>query len=230
MYKYAFEGTVIVIGILFSFYIEEMRIESKNIEIKNELLSDLNRAVTNDLVQIENVQNLLSQSQIEINKIQRDIDNNHEQLSDVETIEKLISINVSVSFFPQDGVFTELVSSGSFELIKNKELKSKLLEIYNHQKERNYSISDEIDILMKEYTLAIYEHFRISIDYNSFDGEIYGRPILKDFIFDSDYYLSNEFYGMNSGIILFSYLYSRLLNDVKKSHEAILSLSLEEIS
>ena len=83
---------------------------------------------------------------------------------------------------------------------------------------------------MKEYTLAIYEHFRISIDYNSFDGEIYGRPILKDFIFDSDYYLSNEFYGMNSGIILFSYLYSRLLNDVKKSHEAILSLSLEEIS
>ena len=129
MYKYAFEGTVIVIGILFSFYIEEMRIESKNIEIKNELLSDLNRAVTNDLEQIENVQNLLSQSQIEINKIQRDIDNNHEQLSDVETIEKLISINVSVSFFPQDGVFTELVSSGSFELIKNKELKSKLLEI-----------------------------------------------------------------------------------------------------
>ena len=95
MYKYAFEGTVIVIGILFSFYIEEMRIESKNIEIKNELLSDLNRAVTNDLEQIENVQNLLSQSQIEINKIQRDIDNNHEQLSDVETIEKLISINVS---------------------------------------------------------------------------------------------------------------------------------------
>ena len=47
----------------------------------------------------------------------------------------------------------------------------------------DYSISDEIDILMKEYTLAIYEHFRISIDYNSFDGEIYGRPILKDFIF-----------------------------------------------
>ena len=129
MYKYAFEGTVIVVGILFSFYIEEMRIESKNIEIKNELLNDLNRAVKNDLEQIENVQMLLNKSQLEINEILRDINNNHKHLSDIETIEKLISINVSVSFFPQDGVYTELVSSGSFELIKNKELKSKLLEI-----------------------------------------------------------------------------------------------------
>ena len=191
MYKYAFEGTVIVVGILFSFYIEEMRIESKNIEIKNELLNDLNRAVKNDLEQIENVQKLLNKSQLEINEILRDINNNHKHLSDIETIEKLISINVSVSFFPQDGVYTELVSSGSFELIKNKELKSKLLEIYNHQKERNYSISDEIDVLMKDYTLAIYEHFRISIDYYSFDGDIYGRPILRDFVFNSEFYLSD---------------------------------------
>jgi len=230
MYKYAFEGTVIVVGILFSFYIEEMRIESKNIEIKNELLNDLNRAVKNDLEQIENVQKLLNKSQLEINEILRDINNNHKHLSDIETIEKLISINVSVSFFPQDGVYTELVSSGSFELIKNKELKSKLLEIYNHQKERNYSISDEIDVLMKDYTLAIYEHFRISIDYNSFDGDIYGRPILRDFVFNSEFYHSDKFYGMNSGMILFSHLYNRLLNDIKKSHEAILSLSLQEIS
>ena len=100
MYKYAFEGTVIVVGILFSFYIEEMRIESKNIEIKNELLNDLNRAVKNDLEQIENVQKLLNKSQLEINEILRDINNNHKHLSDIETIEKLISINVSVSFFP----------------------------------------------------------------------------------------------------------------------------------
>ena len=96
MYKYAFEGTVIVVGILFSFYIEEMRIESKNIEIKNELLNDLNRAVKNDLEQIENVQKLLNKSQLEINEILRDINNNHKHLSDIETIEKLISINVSV--------------------------------------------------------------------------------------------------------------------------------------
>ena len=42
MFKYAFEGTVIMIGILFSFYIEEMRVQSNNVEIKNELLEDLN--------------------------------------------------------------------------------------------------------------------------------------------------------------------------------------------
>ena len=42
MKRYALEGAVIIIGILFSFYIEEMRIQNKNVEIKNELLLDLN--------------------------------------------------------------------------------------------------------------------------------------------------------------------------------------------
>ncbi|MDB2544049.1 DUF6090 family protein [Woeseiaceae bacterium] len=229
MKRYALEGSVIIIGILFSFYIEEMRIQNKNVEIKNELLLDLNRAIESDIIQINNVRELLNKSQAEISEIQSDIKTNHQQISDLEAIKKLLAINVSISFFPQEGVFTELVSSGSFELIKNKELKSKLLEIYNHQKERNYSISDDIDVLMKDYTQAIMTNFRIGINYSPFDGEIYGTLIMEDYVFDSEYYLSNEFYGFNSTLKIFGFLYSRLLNDIKKSHEAILLLSLAEI-
>ena len=229
MLKNTIQGILILIGILLSFHIEDSRIEQKNFEIKNELLSDLNRAISDDLEQIKNLKEILNSSLDSISELQDDMNKNHQLLSDEEVIKKLIDLNVSISFFPQDGIFTELISSGSFELIKSKELKSKLLEIYNHQKERNLSISDDIDVVMKDYELEIMTNFRIAIDYTSSDGEFYGKPILSDYEFNRDYYLSNELYGLMSLNYLFGVMYSRLLNDIEKSHEATLALSMLEI-
>ncbi len=229
MLKNTIQGILILIGILLSFHIEDSRIEQKNFEIKNELLSDLNRAISDDLEQIKNLKEILNISLDSISELQDDINKNHQLLSDEEVIKKLIDLNVSISFFPQDGIFTELISSGSFELIKSKELKSKLLEIYNHQKERNLSISDDIDVVMKDYELEIMTNFRIAIDYTSSDGEFYGKPILSDYEFNRDYYLSNKLYGLMSLNYLFGVMYSRLLDDFEKSHEATLALSMLEI-
>ncbi len=229
MLKNTIQGILILIGILLSFQIEDSRIEQKNFEIKNELLSDLNRAISDDLEQIKNLKEILNSSLDSISELQDDMNKNHQLLSDEEVIKKLIDLNVSISFFPQDGIFTELISSGSFELIKNKDLKSKLLEIYNHQKERNLSISDDIDVVMKDYELEIMTNFRIAIDYTSSDGEFYGKPILSDYEFNRDYYLSNKLYGLMSLNYLFGVMYSRLLDDFEKSHEATLALSMLEI-
>ena len=229
MLKNTIQGILILIGILLSFQIEDSRIEQKNFEIKNELLSDLNRAINNDLEQIINLKKILKSALDSISELQDDMNKNHQLLSDEEVIKKLIDLNVSISFFPQDGIFTELISSGSFELIKSKELKSKLLEIYNHQKERNLSISDDIDVVMKDYELEIMTNFRIAIDYTSSDGEFYGKPILSDYEFNRDYYLSNKLYGLMSLNYLFGVMYSRLLDDFEKSHEATLALSMLEI-
>ena len=153
MLKYTIEASVIIVGILFSFYIEEIRSNNRDIEVKNELLSDLNRALERDLDQINEIQKMLNDSMQRISDLRNDINNNHDQLSDLEAVKKILNANVSTTFFSEDGVFTELVSSGSYELISNKELKNKLLEIYNHQKERNMSISDDIDILQNEFFL-----------------------------------------------------------------------------
>ena len=229
MLKNTIQGILILVGILLSFHIEDSRIEQKNFEIKNELLSDLNRAINNDLEQIMNLKEILKSALDSISELQDDMNKNHQLLSDEEVIKKLIDLNVSISFFPQDGIFTELISSGSFELIKSKELKSKLLEIYNHQKERNLSISDDIDVVMKDYELEIMTNFRIAIDYTSSDGKFYGKPILSDYEFNRNYYLSNKLYGLMSLNYLFGVMYSRLLDDIEKSHEATLALSMLEI-
>ena len=229
MFKYAIEASVIIVGILLSFYIEEVRTVNKNIEIKNELLGDLNRAIERDLEQINEIQKLLNDSMTRITEIKDDIDNNHQQLNDSDAIQKISTANVSVTFFSEDGVYTELVSSGSYELIKNKELKNKLLEIYNHLKERNLSISDDIDILQNKYMLDTNQNFRIDVNYNSLDGVIYGTTKINSFVFNHNYYFSNEFFGYLTSMEINGYFYGRLLTDIKKAFEITLSLSKKEL-
>jgi len=230
MFKYAIEGSVIIVGILLSFYIEEVRTVNKNIEIKNELLGDLNRALERDLDQINEIQKMLNDSMQRISDLRNDINNNHDQLSDVDTVKKILNANVSTTFFSEDGVFTELVSSGSYELIRNKELKNKLLEIYNHQKERNMSISDDIDLLQNEFFLKFSQEFRVAINYNAYDGVFYGTTGVDSFKFDRDYYMSDDFYGYLTALQLNGYFYGRLLADIKAAYEATLLLSKEEIT
>tara|TARA_B100001741_G_scaffold304067_1_gene294806 strand:+ start:1052 stop:1750 length:699 start_codon:yes stop_codon:yes gene_type:complete len=230
MLKYTIEASVIIVGILFSFYIEEIRSNNRDIEVKNELLSDLNRALERDLDQINEIQKMLNDSMQRISDLRNDINNNHDQLSDLEAVKKILNANVSTTFFSEDGVFTELVSSGSYELISNKELKNKLLEIYNHQKERNMSISDDIDILQNEFFLKFSQEFRVAINYNSYDGVFYGTTGVDSFIFDRDYYMSDNFYGYLTALQLNGYFYGRLLADIKNAYEATLLLSKEEIT
>ena len=230
MLKYTIEASVIIVGILFSFYIEEIRSNNRDIEVKNELLSDLNRALERDLDQINEIQKMLNDSMQRISDLRNDINNNHDQLSDLEAVKKILNANVSTTFFSEDGVFTELVSSGSYELISNKELKNKLLEIYNHQKERNMSISDDIDILQNEFFLKFSQEFRVAINYNSYDGAFYGTTGVDSFIFDRDYYMSDDFYGYLTALQLNGYFYGRLLADIKTAYEATLLLSKQEIT
>ena len=99
MLKYTIEASVIIVGILFSFYIEEIRSNNRDIEVKNELLSDLNRALERDLDQINEIQKMLNDSMQRISDLRNDINNNHDQLSDVDTVKKILNANVSTTFF-----------------------------------------------------------------------------------------------------------------------------------
>ena len=135
--KLGLEFLVIFSSIFISFYIEDVRKINENSLIKNELIGDLISTVEDDLNQLKNVQDILQNSEKLIQEILNDIDNSHSQLSDIETINKILGIEVGFSFFPKDGIFNQMIATGSFELISNNDLKNNLLEIYNHQKSCN---------------------------------------------------------------------------------------------
>ena len=104
-------------------------------------------------------------------------------------------------------------------MIENKDLKLLLLKIYNHQNSRNYGISNLIDIFSIEFYNTVYQKFRIDINVNNMEGEIYGISVVSDFKFNKTFYLSDEFYGFLTRTKTYANLYSRLLNDISENYK-----------
>ncbi|RZP10791.1 MAG: hypothetical protein EVA37_00925 [Flavobacteriales bacterium] len=227
--KYFLQSFVIILSIFISFFFEDVRKNKEDILTKNDLVSDLIISLDEDLIQIDNLLKILQDSEKNILEILNDIDLNHKNLTDLEAIKTILDIEVGISFFPKDGIFEQLISTGTFELIKNNELKKLLLEMFNHQKDRNYATSTEIDQWNISKRGEILKKFRVRFSYNSYDGEFYGSRTVNTFDFNRDYYMSSDFYGLLSQAQYYSNMYMRLLSDIKKSYETAKSLSVEEL-
>ncbi len=223
------EFLAVFLGIALSFYVEEWQTEKDNERKKDQYLSDLTNTLEMDIQQINKLLKTLINSEKLITEIQSDIDENHKALSDIEILNKLLDVEVGFSFFPQDGIFNQLISTGSFELIENVELKNILLEMYNHQKQRNYATSTEIDHFNIRFRNEILDEFRVSFNYNSYDGAFYGCRTVNRYKFKQPYYMSNAFYGLLSQANLYGNMYTRQLKDIEKSYITALSLAKNEI-
>jgi len=223
------QALVIILSVLLSFYLEQQRQVSITNQEKNYLLTDLTKTLESDIDQIEIILDGLGDSDKNLVKLLDDINNNHALLNDREVVEILLQIQIGTSFFPQDGIFNQLIANGTFNLIENEELKSLLLDMYTHKKERNYATSTEIDNFNLLWRKQIMGNFRIQFNYNSYDGEIYGQQELTRFRFNKQYYLSNELYGALSQSRIYVGMYTRFLNDQKNEYNTALALSKTEI-
>jgi hypothetical protein len=223
------QAVVIILSVLLSFYLEQRRQVNITKQEKNYLLTDLTKTLESDIGQIEIIIEGLGISDKNLVKLLNDINNNHTLLSDREVAETLLQIQIGTSFFPQDGIFNELIANGSFNLIENEELKYLLLNMYTHKKERNYATSTEIDNFNLLWRRQIMGNFRIQFNYNSYDGEIYGQQELTRFRFNRQYYLSNELYGALSQSRIYVGMYTRFLNDQINEYQTALALSKTEI-
>ena len=225
---YLIEGIVISLSILLSLFLGNINESYSNTEKKNNYLIDLSITLEEDINQIRNLISILNNSEDLIMALQNDIDKNNSEFTSDEIISILIKIEVGFSFFPQDGVFNQMISTGSFELIQNTDLKKNLLEMYNHQIARNYATSQEIDNFNIRFRGEPYNRFRIRFDYNLLEGEFYGTRKLTSYDFDESYYKSNSFYGLLSQAKLYSNMYKRQLNDILNSYEKTLLLINQE--
>lgn len=228
--SYGIEGMVILFSVILSFYVEGQRDLAEKNDNKDKLILDLINSIDEDLEQIQNINETVSNAVQNINDIQSDINSDDFNPKKSELISKAITANVGTSFFPQKGIFNQLISTGSFELIDSQELKSILLRLFNHQNERNIAISTSIDFFNIEYQNNIYSKFRIDTEYNSLDGEYYGKQVLRNFQFDKEFYYSNEFYGLLSRAKQWGNMYIRLLNDIEENYKQARIYAEYEIS
>ena len=224
IYSYLLQGLIILFSVLLSLYLENLNNEVRAINKKNSYLDDLMTTLEEDVEQIQSLRSTLNESVIKINKLQNDIEANNSLLTHDDVISYLISIEVGFSFFPQDGVFNQMIATGYFELIDDQTLKNNLLEMYNHQMARNYATSLEIDNFNIIFRSLPYEKFRIRFDYNLTEGDFYGARNLVSYTFNRKYYLSDSFYGLLSQAKLYSNMYQRQLYDIEDMYLSTISL------
>ena len=186
--------------------------------------------ISEDLKQIQALQETLEGSLTCIAQLQDDIASNHTAMTDMEALEAVLCVEVGHSFFPQDGVYEQMVATGALELIEDNELKRQLLEIFTHLKDRNYATSTEIDSFNITFRNAMLANFRIRFSYDSDDGVFYGSRKIETKEFNAQYYQSNEFFGLLSQGSLYANMYLRQLNDIRAGYQAVEKLAESELS
>ena len=122
--RYVLEFLIIITGVLLSFYLDDLRQLGEKESYKDTLIEELLVTSQEDLKQIVKITEDLKIVQNNIAEILADIEDGKKDLADSTVAEKYLFITqkMSVSFFPQNGTFNQLISTGSIELIDSKKL------------------------------------------------------------------------------------------------------------
>jgi len=221
------EFLVIISGVLLSFYIDDVReLQNKKLE-KDILIEELVITAKEDLQQILNLKKDLVEVQENITLFLKDIQDKKKDLTDQKiAINYLfISEKMSVSFFPQDGIFTQLISTGSLELIKSSTLKNLLLRNFTHYLDRNQANNRTLDDLYLDFVNNV-DPFITVISKDKKDASfIYTDRMVDSYSIDSDYYLSNKFQAYLSSANTMVGKNIDMLNLFEKSYNQILELA-----
>ena len=221
------EFIVIISGVLLSFYIDDFReLQNKKLE-KDILIGELVITAKEDLKQIQNLKRDLMRVQGNIQIFLEDTNDNRKDMADKQiAINYLfISEKMSVSFFPQDGIFTQLISTGSLELIESSTLKNLLLRNFTHYLDRNQANNRTLDDLYLDFVNNVDPFIAVTSKDVQDASFIYTDRIVDSYSIDSEYYLSNKFKAYLSSANTMVGKNIDMLNLFEKSYNQILELA-----
>jgi hypothetical protein len=221
------EFIVIISGVLLSFYIDDFReLQNKKLE-KDILIGELVITAKEDLKQIQNLKRDLMRVQGNIQIFLEDTNDNRKDMADKQiAINYLfISEKMSVSFFPQDGIFTQLISTGSLELIESSTLKNLLLRNFTHYLDRNQANNRTLDDLYLDFVNNVDPFIAVTSKDEQDASFIYTDRIVDSYSIDSEYYLSNKFKAYLSSANTMVGKNIDMLNLFEKSYNQILELA-----
>ena len=193
--RYVLEFIIIITGVVLSFYLDDLRQLNEKESYKDTLIEELLVTSQEDLKQIEKITVDLNQVQAFIKEFLTDIEDGKKDISDAEIAEKYLFITqkMSVSFFPQNGTFNQLISTGSIELIDSKEFRRVLLNNYTHYYERNSANNRTLDDLYLAFGANIDPKITVSSIEKEDASFIYSDQVVSSYDIDQKFYLSNTF-------------------------------------
>jgi len=193
--RYFIEFLVIITGVLLSFYLDDLRQLNEKKNYKDTLVEELLITSEEDLKQITKITADLDKVQEFIDEFLKDIEDGIKDLDDDQIAEKYLFIvqKMSVSFFPQNGTFNQLISTGSLDLINSKSFRRVLLNNYTHYYDRNSANNRTLDDLYLAFGANIDPYITVvarEVDDATF---IYSDMVVESYDIDQDFYLSNTF-------------------------------------
>ena len=226
--KYSFEFVVIFLGILISLYFEDARQDRVENERKNKSIEQLINVIDQDINQINNFIKLQEVS-LESSDILYDNLNNEINLSEEKIMYHISSVGRALkSFFPQEGIFNQLISSDLIKRIKSETLKTKLFKLFNEDLRRHDVHTKEYDDFFLDFNYKLSVNFFLEHNWKTDVSEVDQIEIIK-YRFNNKFYESDEFFGnlIESRKNIKAYLNE--LNELKLKYSDLKSLCLDEI-
>ena len=226
--KYSFEFVVIFLGILISLYFEDARQDRLENERKNKSIEQLINVIDQDINQINNFIKLQEVSLVSSDILYDNL-NNEINLSEEKIMYHISSVGRALkSFFPQEGIFNQLISSDLIKRIKSETLKTKLFKLFNEDLRRHDVHTKEYDDFFLDINYKLSVNFFLEHNWKTDVSEVDQIEILK-YRFNNKFYESDEFFGnlIESRKNIKAYLNE--LNELKLKYSDLKSLCLDEI-
>ena len=227
--KYGFEFVVIFFGILISLYFEQSRQNRIENERKNNSIEQLIKVIDQDLLQIDNFI-LLQQMSLESSDKLYDNLRYDEKLSEDKIIYHISSVGRALkSFFPQEGIFNQLISSDLIKRINSETLKSRLFKLFNEDLKRHDVHTKEYDEFFLSFNYKLSVNFFLEHNWKTNASEV-NQIEIKKYRFNNSFYTSDEFFGnlIEARKNISAYLTE--LQDLKTKYSDLKSLCIDEIS
>jgi len=226
--KYSFEFVVIFLGILISLYFEDARQDRLENERKNKSIEQLINVIDQDINQINNFIKLQEVSLVSSDILYDNL-NNEINLSEEKIMYHISSVGRALkSFFPQEGIFNQLISSDLIKRIKSETLKTKLFKLFNEDLRRHDVHTKEYDDFFLDFNYKLSVNFFLEHNWKTDVSEVDQIEIIK-YRFNNKFYESDEFFGnlIESRKNIKAYLNE--LNELKLKYSDLKSLCLDEI-
>ena len=226
--KYIAEFLVVFLGILLSFAIDNKLKLNSEINNKNKLLNQLSEIIEKDLEQLRVIDSSLIFVEISLDYLTDDLFNNSKASSYnlVSNFER-VSSRMSLSFFPNSGIYNEIIAVGAMKLIRDKTLRRSISLIYEHNTKRSQAVNRSLDDFNEEFNRYFYPFIQFRLK-NKDSKTIYSDTELTYYKVNSDYYKANSALGFYTGAKNFVSNYRSLLEVFENEYlKAIDLINLE---
>jgi len=227
--KYSVEFIVIIVGILISLSLESARQNAIENELKNKIIKRLVGVIEEDINQIDGFIFLQNYSLKSCEKLFSNLSGENKMAQD-SIVYHISSVGRALrSFFPQESIFDQLVSSDLIKMIESEELTMKLFKLYNEDLRRHDVHTKEFDNFFLKFNYSLSEYFYLQDNWSNSPTD--SNPIrINSYRFNEEYYKSKKMYSdiIESKTSIVQYLQE--LEALKISFSNLKELCIDELN